>query len=254
MSETKLISVNEKNYVCTADDIIANAMTSMPTKANFQPLESKRDEYEWKYRELHETCWQQTFDKVIKTFSITPTNEEIRNIMNTIYQDWERKNRAKNDRTREEMINVMQGRYRIEITPQKSNLKTPIRPSNKPTLGEIQQIDLINIHKNMDALERLELASRDIYLFTTAINKAIEYLQMYRKPTYNICRIWFNSFEILKTQSDTMTNERNNYACDVLESLEKAIYDCGGNSMIGNLQKGEYKYLFPPINYGETYC
>lgn len=235
------------NYVCSRDGLIEDAITTIPTVQDTTPMRTLREADEWEYRQSKDGCWKQTMDKEVARLGKTPTEDDMRKLCNSIYKDWETRNEAKNKRTLDEMVQYVFTRYGIALQPKKkkqSNFGKPTHNTNRPTTTEISNMSVSNLSKNVDVLERLELASKDSMVFIDAMNKCIEYLIATRKPTINVCKVWFNALHIIQTNGDKMSDNSFNYACDTMDALRKAIHDCGGEGIMKSLQSDEYSHLF----------
>lgn len=235
------------NYVCSRDGLIEDAIATIPTAQDTTPMKTLREADEWEYRQSKDGCWKQTMDKELTRLGKTPTEDDMRKLCNSIYKDWETRNEAKNKRTLDEMVQYAFTHYGIALEPKKkkqSNFGKPTHNTNRPTTTEISNMSFVNLSKNVDVLERLELASKDSMVFIDAMNKCIEYLIATRKPTISVCKVWFNALHIIQTDGDKMSDNRLNYACDTMDALEKAIYDCGGENIMKSLQSDEYSHLF----------
>ena len=235
------------NYVCSRDGLIEDAIGSIPTAQDTTPMRTLREADEWEYRQSKDGCWKQTMDKELTRLGKTPTEDDMRKLCNSIYKDWETRNEAKNKRTLDEMVQYAFTRYGIALQPKKkkqSNFGKPTHNTNRPTTTEISNMSVGNLSKNVDVLERLELASKDCMVFIDAMNKCIEYLIATRKPTINVCKVWFNALNVIQTNGDKMSDNRFNYACDTMDALRKAIHDCGGEGIMKSLQSDEYSHLF----------
>ena len=235
------------NYVCSRDGLIEDAIATIPTAQDTTPMRTLREADEWEYRQSKDGCWKQTMDKELTRLGKTPTEDDMRKLCNSIYKDWETRNEAKNKRTLDEMVQYAFTRYGIALQPKKkkqSNFGKPMHNTNRPTTTEISNMSVSNLSKNVDVLERLELASKDCMVFIDAMNKCIEYLIATRKPTINVCKVWFNALHIIQTNGDKMSDNSFNYACDTMDALRKAIHDCGGECIMKSLQSDEYSHLF----------
>lgn len=235
------------NYVCSRDGLIEDAIATIPTAQDTTPMRTLREADEWEYRQSKDGCWKQTMDKEVARLGKIPTEDDMRKLCNSIYKDWETRNEAKNKRTLDEMVQYVFTRYGIALQPKKkkqSNFGKPTHNTNRPTTTEIKNMSLVDIPKNVDVLERLELASKDSMVFIDAMNKCIEYLIVTRKPTINVCKVWFNALHIIQTNGDKMSDNSFNYACDTMDALRKAIHDCGGEDIMKSLQSDEYSHLF----------
>ena len=235
------------NYVCSRDGLIEDAIATIPTAQDTTPMRTLREADEWEYRQSKDDCWKQTMDKELTRLGKTPTEDDMRKLCNSIYKDWETRNEAKNKRTLDEMVQYAFTRYGIALQPKKkkqSNFGKPMHNTNRPTTTEISNMSVSNLSKNVDVLERLELASKDCMVFIDAMNKCIEYLIATRKPTINVCKVWFNALHIIQTNGDKMSDNSFNYACDTMDALRKAIHDCGGEGIMKSLQNDEYSHLF----------
>ena len=235
------------NYVCSRDGLIEDAIATIPTAQDTTPMRTLREADEWEYRQSKDGCWKQTMDKELTRLGKTPTEDDMRKLCNSIYKDWETRNEAKNKRTLDEMVQYAFTRYGIALQPKKKkqfNFGKPTHNTNRPTTTEISNMSVSNLSKNVDVLERLELASKDCMVFIDAMNKCIEYLIATRKPTISVCKVWFNALHIIQTDGDKMSDNRLNYACDTMDALGKAIHDCGGEDIMKSLQNDEYSHLF----------
>ena len=235
------------NYVCSRDGLIEDAIATIPTATDTTPMRTLREADEWEYRQSKDGCWKQTMDKELTRLRKTPTEDDMRKLCNSIYKDWETRNEAKNKRTLDEMVQYAFTRYGIALQPKKKkqfNFGKPTHNTNRPTTTEISNMSVGNLSKNVDVLERLELASKDCMVFIDAMNKCIEYLIATRKPTISVCTVWFNALNVIQTNGDKMSDNRFNYACDTMDALRKAIHDCGGEGIMQTLQKDEYSHLF----------
>lgn len=235
------------NYVCSRDGLIEDAIATIPTAQDTTPMRTLREADEWEYRQSKDGCWKQTMDKELTRLGKTPTEDDMRKLCNSIYKDWETRNEAKNKRTLDEMVQYAFTRYGIALQPKKkkqSNFGKPTHNTNRPTTTEIKNMSVGNLSKNVDILERLELASKDSMVFIDAMNKCIEYLIATRNPTISVCKVWFNALHIIQTDGDKMSDNRFNYACDTMDALKKAIHDCGGQGIMKSLQSDEYSHLF----------
>ena len=235
------------NYVCSRDGLIEDAIATIPTAQDTTPMRTLREADEWEYRQSKDGCWKQTMDKELTRLRKTPTEDDMRKLCNSIYKDWETRNEAKNKRTLDEMVQYAFTRYGIALQPKKKkqfNFGKPTHNTNRPTTTEISNMSVGNLSKNVDVLERLELASKDCMVFIDAMNKCIEYIIATRKPTINVCKVWFNALNVIQTNGDKMSDNRFNYACDTMDALRKAIHDCGGEGIMKSLQSDEYSHLF----------
>ena len=235
------------NYVCSRDGLIEDAIATIPTAQDTTPMRTLREADEWEYRQSKDGCWKQTMDKELTRLGKTPTEDDMRKLCNSIYKDWETRNEAKNKRTLDEMVQYAFTRYGIALQPKKkkqSNFGKPSHNINRPRTTEINNMSFVNLSKNVDVLERLELASKDSMVFIDAMNKCIEYLIATRKPTINVCKVWFNALHIIQANGDKMSDNSFNYACDTMDALRKAIHDCGGEGIMKSLQSDEYSHLF----------
>lgn len=235
------------NYVCSRDGLIEDAIATIPTAQDTTPMRTLREADEWEYRQSKDGCWKQTMDKELTRLGKTPTEDDMRKLCNSIYKDWETRNEAKNKRTLDEMVQYAFTRYGIALQPKKKkqfNFGKPTHNTNRPTTTEISNMSVSNLSKNVDVLERLELASKDCMVFIDAMNKCIEYLIATRKPTISVCKVWFNALHIIQTNGDKMSDNSFNYACDTMDALRKAINDCGGQGIMKSLQSDEYSHLF----------
>ena len=235
------------NYVCSRDGLIEDAIATIPTATDTTPMRTLREADEWEYRQSKDGCWKQTMDKELTRLRKTPTEDDMRKLCNSIYKDWETRNEAKNKRTLDEMVQYAFTRYGIALQPKKKkqfNFGKPTHNTNRPTTTEISNMSVGNLSKNVDVLERLELASKDCMVFIDAMNKCIEYLIATRKPTINVCKVWFNALNVIQTNGDKMSDNRFNYACDTMDALRKAIHDCGGEGIMKSLLSDEYSHLF----------
>ena len=235
------------NYVCSRDGLIEDAIATIPTAQDTTPMRTLREADEWEYRQSKDGCWKQTMDKELTRLGKTPTEDDMRKLCNSIYKDWETRNEAKNKRTLDEMVQYAFTRYGIALQPKKKkqfNFGKPMHNTNRPTTTEISNMSVGNLSKNVDVLERLELASKDCMVFIDAMNKCIEYLIATRKPTINVCKVWFNALNVIQTNGDKMSDNSFNYACDTMDALRKAIHDCGGEGIMKSLQSDEYSHLF----------
>ena len=235
------------NYVCSRDGLIEDAIATIPTAQDTTPMRTLREADEWEYRQSKDGCWKQTMDKELTRLGKTPTEDDMRKLCNSIYKDWETRNEAKNKRTLDEMVQYAFTRYGIALQPKKKkqfNFGKPTHNTNRPTTTEISNMSVSNLSKNVDVLERLELASKDCMVFIDAMNKCIEYLIATRKPTISVCKVWFNALHIIQTDGDNMSDNRLNYACDTMDALGKAIHDCGGEDIMKSLQNDEYSHMF----------
>ena len=235
------------NYVCSRDGLIEDAIATIPTAQDTTPMRTLREADEWEYRQSKDGCWKQTMDKELTRLGKTPTEDDMRKLCNSIYKDWETRNETKNKRTLDEMVQYAFTRYGIALQPKKkkqSNFGKPTHNTNRPTTTEINNMSFVNLSKNVDVLERLELASKDSMVFIDAMNKCIEYLIATRKPTISVCKVWFNALHIIQTNGDKMSDNSFNYACDTMDALRKAIHDCGGEGIMKSLQSDEYSHLF----------
>lgn len=235
------------NFICSRDGLIEDAIATIPTAQDTTPMRTLREADEWEYRQSKDGCWKQTMDKELTRLGKTPTEDDMRKLCNSIYKDWETRNEAKNKRTLDEMVQYAFTRYGIALQPKKkkqSNFGKPTHNTNRPTTTEIKNMSVGNLSKNVDILERLELASKDSMVFIDAMNKCIEYLIATRNPTISVCKVWFNALHIIQTDGDKMSDNRLNYACDTMDALGKAIHDCGGEDIMKSLQSDEYSHLF----------
>ena len=235
------------NYVCSRDGLIEDVIATIPTAQDTTPMRTLREADEWEYRQSKDGCWKQTMDKELTRLGKTPTEDDMRKLCNSIYKDWETRNEAKNKRTLDEMVQYAFTRYGIALQPKKKkqfNFGKPTHNTNRPTTTEISNMSVGNLSKNVDVLERLELASKDCMVFIDAMNKCIEYLIATRKPTINVCKVWFNALNVIQTNGDKMSDNRFNYACNTMDALRKAIHDCGGEGIMKSLQSDEYSHLF----------
>ena len=181
---------------------------------------------EWKVRHDNDSCWEETFEHAAEGLE-APLEAEIRTLLNQVYKDWQNHTAAINTKMINDMKVYAERRYGIILTSNKKkdtvNYHIP-RNDAVPTAEEIEKIDLCRISKNMDILNRLSAGCKNVNTVILALNKAIEFTQIYRIATTQSYECVLNAMALIDkypTVSDKKAKYITDLATHLCDMLEK---------------------------------
>ena len=182
---------------------------------------------EWKVRHGNDSCWEETFEHAVEGLE-TPLEAEIRTLLNQVYKDWQNHTAAINTKMINDMKVYAERRYGIILTSNKKkdtvNYCIP-RHDAVPTAEETEKLDLCHISNNRDILNRLSAGCKQVNTVILALNKAIEFTQIYRIATAQSYECVSNAMATID-QNPAMSDKKAKYItdlathlCDMLEKV-----------------------------------
>ena len=203
-----------------------NSGVSADTATTRPIFNTIRTAAEWKVRHGNDTCWEETFEHAAEGLE-APLEAEIRTLLNQVYKDWQNHTAAINTKMINDMKVYAERRYGIILTSNKKkdtvNYHIP-RNDAVPTAEEIENIDLCRISKNIDILNRLSAGCKNVNTVILALNKAIEFTQIYRIATTQSYECVSNAMALIDkypTVSDKKAKYITDLATHLCDMLEK---------------------------------
>ena len=203
-----------------------NSGVSADTATTRPIFNTIRTAAEWKVRHGNDTCWEETFEHAAEGLE-APLEAEIRTLLNQVYKDWQNHTAAINTKMINDMKVYAERRYGIILTSNKKkgtvNYSIP-RNDAVPTAAEIENLDLCRISKNMDILNRLSAGCKQVNTVILALNKAIEFTQIYRIATAQSYECVSNAMALIDkypTVSDKKAKYITDLATHLCDMLEK---------------------------------
>ena len=224
------ITPQADNYTTAAEKTPQGAKNSgvSADTADTRPIfNTIRTAAEWKVRHGNDSCWEETFEHAAEGLE-APLEAEIRTLLNQVYKDWQNHTAAINTKMINDMKVYAERRYGIILTSNKKkdtvNYHIP-RNDAVPTAEEIENIDLCRISKNMDILNRLSAGCKNVNTVILALNKAIDFTQIYRIATTQSYECVSNAMATID-QNPAMSDKKIKYItdlathlCDMLEKV-----------------------------------
>ena len=180
---------------------------------------------EWSIRNAEDTCWQETLEHVTTNLS-NPSENEIRTLLNKTYGDWKNRDKAINIKMITDMKKYVEYKYQITLDKkEKRNTVTCRNPKSDayPTVTEIENIDLCHISKNKDILNILSAGCKRLDTVILALNKAIEFTQIYRIATPQLydcisnAMATINNYPTISDKKSKYITDLATHLCDMLE-------------------------------------
>ena len=180
---------------------------------------------EWSIRNAEDTCWQETLEHVATNLS-NPSENEIRTLLNKTYGDWKNRDKAINIKMITDMKKYVEYKYQITLDKkEKRNTVTCRNPKSDayPTVTEIENIDLCHISKNKDILNILSAGCKRLDTVILALNKAIEFTQIYRIATPQLydcisnAMATINNYPTISDKKSKYITDLATHLCDMLE-------------------------------------
>ena len=204
-----------------------NSGMAADTAATRPIFDTIRTAAEWKVRHGNDSCWEETFEHAAEGLE-APLEAEIRTLLNQVYKDWQNHTAAINTKMINDMKVYAERRYGIILTSNKKkdtvNYYMP-RNDAVPTSAEIENLDLCHISNNRDILNRLSAGCKQVNTVILALNKAIEFTQIYRIATAQSYECISNAMATID-QNPAMSDKKIKYItdlathlCDMLEKV-----------------------------------
>ena len=180
---------------------------------------------EWGIRNAEDTCWQETLEHATTNLP-NQSESEIRNILNQVYKDWKNRDKAINAKMITDMKKFVEYKYQIILDKkEKRNTVTCRNPKSDayPTVTEIENIDLCHISKNKDILNILSAGCKRLDTVILALNKAIEFTQIYRIATPQLydcisnAMATINNYPTISDKKSKYITDLATHLCDMLE-------------------------------------
>ena len=224
------ITPQADNYTTAAEKTPQGAKNSgvSADTADTRPIfNTIRTAAEWKVRHGNDSCWEETFEHATEGLE-APLEAEIRTLLNQVYKDWQNHTAAINTKMINDMKVYAERRYGIILTSNKKkdtvNHYMP-RHDTVPTSEEIEKLDLCHISNNRDILNRLSAGCKQVNTVILALNKAIEFTQIYRIATAQSYECVSNAMATID-QNPAMSDKKIKYItdlathlCDMLEKV-----------------------------------
>ena len=224
------ITPQADNYTTAAEKTPQGAKNSgvSADTADTRPIfNTIRTAAEWKVRHGNDSCWEETFEHASEGLE-APLEAEIRTLLNQVYKDWQNHTAAINTKMINDMKVYAERRYGIILTSNKKkdtvNYYMP-RHDTVPTSEEIEKLDLCHISNNRDILNRLSAGCKQVNTVILALNKAIEFTQIYRIATAQSYECVSNAMATID-QNPAMSDKKIKYItdlathlCDMLEKV-----------------------------------
>ena len=178
----------------------------------------------WGIRNTADICWQETFELAAADF-VNPTESKIRTLLNKVYKDWRNTDPKNNKKMITEMKNYISYKYHINLDTEVEKRNNDNNSDAYPTAEEIEKLSVCHISKNMDILNRLSAGCKHVNTVILALNKAIEFTQIYRIATPQQYNCITNAMSILD-KCPTVSDKKSKYItdlathlCDMLEKV-----------------------------------
>ena len=224
------ITPQADNYTTEAEKTPQGAKNSgmaADTAATRPIFDTIRTAAEWKVRHGNDSCWEETFEHAAEGLE-APLEAEIRTLLNQVYKDWQNHTAAINTKMINDMKVYAERRYGIILSSNKKkdtvNYSIP-RNDTVPASAEIENLDLCHISNNRDILNRLSAGCKQVNTVILALNKAIEFTQIYRIATAQSYECISNAMATID-QNPAMSDKKIKYItdlathlCDMLEKV-----------------------------------
>ena len=224
------ITPQADNYSTAAEKTPQGAKNSgmAADTADTRPIfNTIRTAAEWKVRHDNDSCWEETFEHAAEGLE-APLEAEIRTLLNQVYKDWQNHTAAINTKMINDMKVYAERRYGIILSSNKKkdtvNYSIP-RNDTVPASAEIENLDLCHISNNRDILNRLSAGCKQVNTVILALNKAIEFTQIYRIATAQSYECISNAMATID-QNPAMSDKKAKYItdlathlCDMLEKV-----------------------------------
>ena len=224
------ITPQADNYTTAAEKTPQGAKNSgmaADTAATRPIFDTIRTAAEWKVRHGNDSCWEETFEHAAEGLE-APLEAEIRTLLNQVYKDWQNHTAAINTKMINDMKVYAERRYGIILSSNKKkdtvNYSIP-RNDTVPASAEIENLDLCHISNNRDILNRLSAGCKQVNTVILALNKAIEFTQIYRIATAQSYECISNAMATID-QNPAMSDKKIKYItdlathlCDMLEKV-----------------------------------
>ena len=178
----------------------------------------------WGIRNTADICWQETFELAAADF-VNPTESKIRTLLNKVYKDWRNTDPKNNKRMITEMKNYISYKYHINLDTEVEKRNNDNNSDAYPTADEIEKISVCHISNNRDILNRLSAGCKQVNTVILALNKAIEFTQIYRIATAQSYECVSNAMATID-QNPAMSDKKIKYItdlathlCDMLEKV-----------------------------------
>ena len=224
------ITPQADNYTTAAEKTpqgAKNSGVSADTTDTRPIFNTIRTAAEWNVRHDNDSCWEETFEHAAEGLE-APLEAEIRKLLNQVYKDWQNHTAAINTKMINDMKVYAERRYGIILSSNKKkdtvNYYMP-RNDAVPTSEEIEKLDLCHISNNRDILNRLSAGCKNVNTVILALNKAIEFTQIYRIATAQSYECVSNAMATID-QNPAMSDKKAKYItdlathlCDMLEKV-----------------------------------
>lgn len=224
------ITPQADNYTTAAEKTPQGAKNSgmAADTADTRPIfNTIRTAAEWKVRHDNDSCWEETFEHAAEGLE-APLETEIRTLLNQVYKDWQNHTAAINTKMINDMKVYAERRYGIILASKekKDTVNNYIpRHDAVPTADEIENLDLCHISNNRDILNRLSAGCKQVNTVILALNKSIEFTQIYRIATAQSYECVSNAMATID-QNPAMSDKKIKYItdlathlCDMLEKV-----------------------------------
>ena len=224
------ITPQADNYTTVAEKTPQGAKNSgiaADTAATKPIFNTIRTSAEWKVRHDNDSCWEETFEHAAEGLE-NPLEAEIRKLLNQVYKDWQNHTAAINTKMINDMKVYAERIYGIILASKEKkdtvNYYIP-RHDAYPTADEIEKLSVCHISKNMNILNRLSAGCKQVNTVILALNKAIEFTQIYRIATAQSYECVSNAMATID-QNPAMSDKKIKYItdlathlCDMLEKV-----------------------------------
>ena len=176
---------------------------------------------EWEVRNAEDSCWQETFEHAAANLANT-SETEIRTLLNKAYKDWKNNDPKINAKMIADMKTYVSYKYQICLDKREkretdNNNNNPISEAF-PTVTEIENLDLCHISKNKDILNILSAGCKRLDTVILALNKAIEFTQIYRIATPQLYYCITNAMALIDNYP-TVSDKKAKYVTDLATHL-----------------------------------
>ena len=178
----------------------------------------------WGIRNTADICWQETFELAAADF-VNPTESKIRTLLNKVYKDWRNTDPKNNKKMITEMKNYISCKYHINLDTEVEKRNNDNNSDAYPTADEIEKLSVCHISNNRDILNRLSAGCKQVNTVILALNKAIEFTQIYRIATPQQYNCITNAMATID-QNPAMSDKKIKYItdlathlCDMLEKV-----------------------------------
>lgn len=102
------------------------------------------------------------------------------------------------------------------------------------TSNQVDELEMASPNEQVRQrnLQFLVNASNNPKTFISALNKSIDYLQVWRTAPQSICTVCINAKKLIQGKADVLSEKQTKYAKNQMKCLHNSIIACGGSEML----------------------